>query len=152
VKVRDQAVTPMVRVSSGVDWLSLDVSFTVAGVAVDEDALRSALEKGRRLVKLPDGTWAPVKAEEVTEVLERMAEIVAGSSSAKIPLSQAGRVQDLLRLVGNRSISPQARSLFGKLEEIGEIDQIAKPRTLKVQQFRDYQKRGFSWLVLPPRP
>jgi superfamily II DNA or RNA helicase len=147
VKVRDQAVTPMVRVSSGVDWLSLDVSFTVAGVAVDEDALRSALEKGRRLVKLPDGTWAPVKAEEVTEVLERMAEIVAGSSSAKIPLSQAGRVQDLLRLVGNRSISPQARSLFGKLEEIGEIDQIAKPRTLKVQQFRDYQKRGFSWLV-----
>ncbi len=147
VKVRDAAVTPTVRVSSGVDWLSLDVSFSVNGVAVDEDALRSALERGRRLVKLPDGTWAPVKADEVTEVLERMAEIVAGSPGAKIPLSQAGRVQDLLRLVGNRSISPQAKSLFGKLEEIDAIDQIAKPRNLKVQQFRDYQKRGFSWLV-----
>ena|GEM_PF-252237 len=147
VRVRDAAVTPAVRVSSGVDWLSLDVTFSVDGVAVEEDALRSALERGRRLVKLPDGTWAPVKAEEVSEVLERMAEIVAGSPGARIPLSQAGRVQDLLRLVGNRSISPQAKSLFGKLEEIEAIDQIAKPRTLKVQQFRDYQKRGFSWLV-----
>jgi superfamily II DNA or RNA helicase len=147
VRVRDAAVTPTVRVASGVDWLSLDVTFTVDGVAVDEDALRSALERGRRLVKLPDGTWAPVKADEVNEVLERMAEIVAGSPGARIPLSQAGRVQDLLRLVGNRSISPQAKSLFGKLEEIDAIEQIAKPRNLKVQQFRDYQKRGFSWLV-----
>jgi len=147
VKVRDGAVTPAVRVSSGVDWLSLDVSFSVNGVAVDEDALRSALERGRRLVKLPDGSYAPVRADEVTEVLQRMAEIVAGASGAKIPLSQAGRVQELLRLVGHRTVSSAAKELLGKFEELGEIEQIAKPRTLKVQQFRDYQKRGFSWLV-----
>jgi SNF2 family DNA or RNA helicase len=76
-----------------------------------------------------------------------MAEIVAGQGGAKIPLSQAGRVQELLRLVGNHTVSPQAKELFGKLEDIGEIEQIAKPRNLKVAQFRDYQKRGFSWLV-----
>lgn len=147
VKVRDSSVTAAVRVGSGVDWLSLDVAFSADGLAVDEDELRGALEKGRKLVKLADGSWAPVRADEVAEVLERMAEIVAGQSGAKIPLSQAGRVQELLRLVGNHSVSPQAKELFGKLEDVAEIEQIAKPRNLKVAQFRDYQKRGFSWLV-----
>jgi SNF2 family DNA or RNA helicase len=84
----------------------------------------------------------------VREVLDRMADIVAGTTNgAKVPLSQAGRIQDLLRLVGNKTVSPAAKDVLGKFEEIGEIEQIAKPRNLKVQQFRDYQKRGFSWLV-----
>ncbi len=147
VKVRDVAVIPQVRVSSGVDWLSLDMSFTSGGVAVDQDELRAALEKGRRLVKLADGTFAPVKTDEVREVLDRMAEIVAGTTGSKVPLSQAGRIQDLLRLVGHQSVSPAAKEVLGKLDDIGDIEQIAKPRNLKVQQFRDYQKRGFSWLV-----
>ncbi len=148
VKIRDASVTPQVRVGSGVDWLSLDVAFTVGGIAVDEDELRSALEKGRRLVKLPDGSYAPLRADEVAEVMERMAEIVAGSGPGKIPLAQAGRVQELLRLVGTQqSVSPGAKELFGKLEDVADIEQVAKPRTLKVKEFRDYQKRGFSWLV-----
>jgi hypothetical protein len=151
VKVRDSSVTAAVRVGSGVDWLSLDVAFSADGLAVDEDELRGALEKGRKLVKLADGSWAPVRADEVAEVLERMAEIVAGQSGAKIPLSQAGRVQELLRLVGNHSVSPQAKELFGKLEDVAEIEQIAKPRNLKVAQFRDYQKRGFSLAGVPPQ-
>jgi superfamily II DNA or RNA helicase len=147
VKIRDGSVTPQVRVGSGVDWLSLDVAFMVNGIAVDEDELRSALEKGRRLVKLPDGTYAPLKAEEVGEVMERLAEIVAGSPPGKIPLAQAGRVQELLRLVGTQTVSAGAKELFGKLEDVADIEQVAKPRTLKVKEFRDYQKRGFSWLV-----
>jgi superfamily II DNA or RNA helicase len=148
VKIRDQSVTPQVRVSSGVDWLSLDLSFSAEGIAVDEDELRAALESGRRLVKLSDGSFAPIKAAEVREILDRMAEIVAGSGTGnKVPFSQAGRVTDLLRLVGAQSISPQAKAVLSKLEEIGEIEQVPKPRNLKVAQFRDYQKRGFSWLV-----
>jgi SNF2 family DNA or RNA helicase len=141
-------VTPQLRVSSGVDWLSLDMSFSAEGVVVDEDELRAALEKGRHLVKLKDGTFAPVRVDEVREILDRMAEIVAGTgSAARVPLSQAGRVSDLLRLVGSHSISPQAKELLRKFQEIGEIEPIAKPRNLRVAQFRDYQKRGFSWLV-----
>lgn len=147
VKVRDRGVTASVRVSSGVDWLSLDLAFTADGQAVDEDELRAALEKGRKLVRLADGSYAPVRADEVAEVLERMAEIVAGGTSKRVPLSQAGRVQELLRLVGNHTVSPSARELFGKLEDVGEIELVAKPRNLKVPQFRDYQRRGFSWLV-----
>jgi superfamily II DNA or RNA helicase len=147
VVVRDSSIAPKARVSSGVDWLSLDMRFESGGVAVDERELRECLESGRRLVRLEDGSYAPVKADEVGEILERMAEIYATSGNGKtLPLAQAGRVQDLLSLVDNSSVTPAAKSLFGKLQNVAEIEQIAKPRSLKAT-LRPYQKEGFSWLV-----
>jgi superfamily II DNA or RNA helicase len=148
VLVRSTPVSPQMRVSSGVDWLSLDLSFSTEGVAVDEVELRACLEHGRHLVKLKDGSYAPVREEDVAEILERMAEIEAGVSDlSKLPLSQAGRIQDLMRLVGDAKVTPAAKALFKKLGDVGEIPQVPKPRNLKCANFRDYQKRGFSWLV-----
>jgi len=148
VSVRSTPVSPQMRVSSGVDWLSLDMLFLTEGVAVDADELRMCLENGRHLVKLEDGSYAPVRSEDVGEILLRMAEIYAGAGvREKLPLNQAGRVQDLLRLVGDATVSPATKELFSKLGNYDEIPSVAKPRNLKVKTFRDYQKRGFSWLV-----
>ena len=144
--VRDKSVTTRARVSSGVDWLSLDMTFEVDGIGADERELRECLESGRKLVKLSDGTYAPVKTEEVPEILARMAEIFATSGTGKLPLSQAGRIQELLSLVGNATVTPAAKQLFAKLQSISEIEQIDKPRTLKAT-LRPYQEEGFSWLV-----
>ncbi|QQR91686.1 MAG: DEAD/DEAH box helicase family protein [Myxococcales bacterium] len=147
VTVRNGTVVPQMRVSSGVDWLSLDMSFAADGVAVSEAELRACLEHGRHLVKLEDGSYAPVKVDEVGQVLERMAEIIASDSAGtKIPLAQAGRVQDLMRLVSEQKVTPTAKKLFGKLEDIGQIESVPKPRTVKAS-LRPYQKDGFSWLV-----
>lgn len=147
VKIRAHSVTPRARVSSGVDWLSLDLTFEADGIAIDETELRMCLEHGRHLVKLTDGSYAPVKANEVGEILERMAEIYASDDPTKrIPMSQAGRVQDLLRLVSRPTVSSTAKDLFGKLENIGEIEQQTKPRSLKATM-RPYQREGFSWLA-----
>jgi superfamily II DNA or RNA helicase len=147
VVIRDKSLAPRARVSSGVDWLSLAISFESSGVAVDEDELRMCLEKGRHLVKLKDGSYAPVKAEEVREILNRMAEITAtAGSDRRVPLSQAGRVKDLLNLVSQGSVATVTKELFGKLENIGEIEPVPKPRNLKAT-LRPYQKEGFSWLV-----
>jgi len=44
---------------------------------VSEDALRRALLSGHRLVRLEDGTYAPVAGEQVRDVLTRMAELFA---------------------------------------------------------------------------
>jgi SNF2 family DNA or RNA helicase len=145
--VRGSAIMPRARVSSGVDWLSLDMIFEAEGVAVDERELRECLESGRRLVKLKDGSYAPVSSEQVGEILERMTEIFATSGDkSKLSLAQAGRIQDLLSLVNRSNVTPAARQLFSKLQDIGEIEQIAKPRQLKAT-LRPYQKEGFSWLV-----
>jgi superfamily II DNA or RNA helicase len=147
VTIHDKAVAPQARVSSGIDWLSLDLTFQVDGIAVDQEELRQCLASGRKLVRLADGTYAPVKSEEVREILDRMAEIVATSGAGnKLALSQAGRVQDLLELVGKQSVTPAAKELFKKLSDVSEIESVAKPRTLKAN-LRPYQKEGFSWLV-----
>ncbi len=147
VTIRDESVSPQMRVSSGVDWLNLDMKFESGGAVVREEELRACLEHGRRLVRLEDGTFAPVDPEKVGDVLTRMAEIYAtAGKSEKLPLSQAGRVQDLLKMVENAKVSATAKTLFKKIEHIDEIPSIAKPRTLKAD-LRPYQKDGFSWLV-----
>lgn len=147
VTIRDESVTPQVRVSSGVDWLNLDMKFESGGAVVREEELRACLEHGRRLVQLEDGTYAPVDPEKVGDVLTRMAEIYATAGMKdKLPLSQAGRVQDLLKMVQNAKVSASAKTLFTKIEDIDEIPSVPKPRTLKAD-LRPYQKEGFSWLV-----
>ncbi|MDW8246218.1 MAG: DEAD/DEAH box helicase [Sandaracinaceae bacterium] len=147
IHIRSNRVTPSLRVSSGIDWFSLDLSFSVDGISVDENELRRALATGQKLIRLSDGSWAPIEHKEVSEILERMAEIVAGSDRSRLPLSRAGRIQDLLQIVGDRSITQEAQSLLNRLHEVGEIELLPKPRHLKVAQFREYQRVGYSWLV-----
>jgi superfamily II DNA or RNA helicase len=147
VTIREESVTPQMRVSSGVDWLNLDMKFESGGAVVREDELRACLEHGRRLVQLEDGSYAPIDPEQVGDVLTRMAEIYATAGMKdKLPLSQAGRVQDLLKMVENAKVSASAKTLFAKIEDIDEIPKVAKPRTLKAD-LRPYQKEGYSWLV-----
>ncbi len=123
------------------------MTFESGGAVVREEELRACLEHGRRLVRLEDGTFAPVDPDKVGDVLTRMAEIYAtGGAGEKLPLSQAGRVQDLLKMVENAMVSSSAKTLFSKIEDIDEIPSVPKPRTLKAT-LRPYQKDGFSWLV-----
>ena len=147
VQVRDEALTANARVSSGVDWLALRLNFESEGVAVTQDELRRCLSEGRKLVRLADGTFARLDPQKVREVLLRQAEILAtsGGNGGHLPLSQAGRIEDLLAQVGRSNVSGDAKELFRKLRDIDEIKGAKKPRNLKAQ-LRPYQEQGFQWL------
>ena len=147
VQVRSAALNASARVSSGVDWLSLRLTFESEGVAVTQDELGRCLAEGRRYVRLADGSFARLDAEKVREVLLRQAEILAtgGGQGGKLPLSQAGRIQELLEQVGKSNVADSARELFSKLKAIDEIKGAKKPRTLKAS-LRPYQEQGFHWL------
>jgi superfamily II DNA or RNA helicase len=147
VQVRSAVLTANARVSSGVDWLSLRLSFEADGVAVTQDELARCLSEGRKYVRLGDGSFAQIDLAKVREVLARQAEILAtgGGNGAKLPLSQAGRIEELLQHVSRSQIGESARDLFKKLREIDEIKGIKKPRNLKAQ-LRPYQEQGFHWL------
>ncbi len=147
VQVRTTALAANARVSSGVDWLSLRLSFESEGIAVTQEELGRCLAEGRRYVRLQDGSFAKIDAEKVKAVLLRQAEILAtgGGQGGKLPLSQAGRIQELLDQVGKANVSADTKDLFGKLANIEEIKGIKKPRNLKAQ-LRPYQEQGFQWL------
>ncbi len=147
VQVRSKSLSASARVSSGVDWLSLRLSFESEGVPVTQDELGRCLAEGRRYVRLSDGSFARLDAEKVREVLLRQAEILAtgGGQGGKLPLSQAGRIQELLDQVGKAQVADSAKALFSKLRDIDEIKGIKKPRTLKAT-LRPYQDQGLQWL------
>jgi superfamily II DNA or RNA helicase len=147
VQVRNETLAAHARVSSGVDWLSLRLSFESEGIAVTQDELARCLAEGRRYVRLADGSFAKLDAQRVREVLQRQAEILAtsGAAGGRLPLSQAGRLQELLDHVGRSSVSDGAKDLFHKLRDIDEIKGARKPRNLKAS-LRPYQEAGFHWL------
>ncbi|MEM9863850.1 MAG: DEAD/DEAH box helicase, partial [Myxococcota bacterium] len=74
------------------------------------------------------------------------ADIMAAGDGKKVPLSQAGRIQSLLGKVPDAKVTPKAKGLFKKLENIEEIPNVAKPRNIKAT-LRPYQKKGFNWLA-----
>lgn len=145
VTLRSTAVTPRARVSSGVDWLSLDVEFDSEGSKVNEADLRRALTEGRRLVRLEDGTFAPISPEKVSEVLLHMAELFA-QGRKQLPLSQAGRIQELLGLVPGAKVEPETKELLSSLSAHKAVLQVPVPEGLKAT-LRPYQHDGFSWLA-----
>ena len=147
VQVRNETLSASARVASGVDWLSLRLAFESEGVAVTQDELGRCLAEGRRYVRLADGSFAKLDVAKVREVLLRQAEILAtsGGNGAKLPLSQAGRLQELLDQVGRANVTADTKELFNKLRDIDEIKGTKKPRNLKAQ-LRPYQEQGFQWL------
>ncbi|MCW5836489.1 MAG: SNF2 helicase associated domain-containing protein, partial [Labilithrix sp.] len=147
VQVRSTSLQANARVSSGVDWLSLRLTFESDGIAVTQDELARCLAEGRRYVRLSDGSFAKLDPEKVKAVLLRQAEILAtsGAQGGKLPLSQAGRIQELLEQVGKSHVSDGAKDLFKKLQDVDEIKVVKKPRNLKAQ-LRPYQEQGFQWL------
>jgi superfamily II DNA or RNA helicase len=147
VQVRDEPLTANARVSSGVDWLSLRLNFESEGVAVTQEELARCLAEGRRYVHLADGSFARLDPQKVREVLQRQAEILGtgGGNGAHLPLSQAGRIEDLLNQVGRSNVSGDTKDIFKKLKDIDEIKGTKRPRNLKAQ-LRPYQEQGFHWL------
>ena len=67
-----------------------------------QDELARCLADGRKYVRLADGSFARIDPQKVREVLQRQAEILAtgGGNGGQLPLSQAGRIEELLAQVG----------------------------------------------------
>lgn len=144
--VRSKPVTMNARVSSGVDWLSVKVIYESEGVGVERDELVRCLREGKKYVRLSDNSYAQIDAEKVQAMIDREVELLASAGkNGKLPLSQAGRLQELLQHAADVNIAPNARQLFQKLANIDEIKTAKKPRGLKAT-LRPYQEQGLSWL------
>ena len=63
VQVRNEALSANARVSSGVDWLSLRLSFESEGVAVTQEELARCLAEGRRYEQFRDSIRAQWKVK-----------------------------------------------------------------------------------------
>lgn len=144
--VRSKPVTMSARVSSGVDWLALKISYESEGIGVDRSELERCLREGKKYVRLSDNSYAPIDTARMQALVDREIELIAAAGkSGKLPLSQAGRVQELLDQADQAVVGATTKSLFKKLSSIDEIKKAKKPRALKAT-LRPYQEQGLSWL------
>ena len=145
-KVRATPLSMNARVSSGVDWLNLKISWEADGVSVERDEIARCLREGGKFVRLSDNTYAKLDTERVQALIDREVELIASANKqGRLPLSQAGRVQELLEQSDEKTIAAATKTLFKKLSSIDEIKKIRKPRGLKAT-LRPYQEQGLSWL------
>jgi len=145
-QVRATPLGVFAKVSSGMDWLDMKLSFGCDGVGVDRDELRRCLAEGKKYVRLDDGSFASFDPEKIRAMLDREWELMAATDkNGRLPLNQAGRVQELLSQVEESTVASKARKLFEKLGNIEEIEKTKKPRLLKAK-LRPYQEDGLSWL------
>ncbi len=146
VQVRSKSVQMSARVSSGMDWLNVKISWESEGVTVDRAELERSLLTGQKYVRLSDNSFAPLDPARVRALMDREVELItAAGKTGKLPLSQAGRVQELLQQADSTSVNSQTKELFEKLANISEIGKTKKPRALKAT-LRPYQEQGLSWL------
>lgn len=145
-QVRGKPIGVRAKVTSGMDWLNVQLSFESEGIGVDRDELRRCLQTGKKFVRLEDGSYATFDPATVKAMLDREVELMtAAGKNGRLSLSQAGRVQELLSLTNAASVSQSARDLFQRLSSIDEIESTKKPRALKAT-LRPYQEAGLSWL------
>jgi superfamily II DNA or RNA helicase len=145
-QVRGAPLTAFAKVTSGMDWLNVKLAFQADGVAVDRDELRRCLAEGKKYVRLEDGSFAAFDPDKVQAMLDREIELLTAADKAgKLPLSHAGRVQELLGHVDKSTVASKTKKLFEQLGAIDQIEKAKKPRTLKAK-LRPYQEDGLSWL------
>jgi len=145
-QVRSKPIGVFAKVTSGMDWLNVKVSYESEGVSVDRDELRRCLMQGKKFVRLDDGSFAAFDPDAVRAMMDREIELITSAGkNGRIPLAQAGRIQELLQHAVGSSVAGSARELFQKLASIDEIEKTKKPRALKAS-LRPYQEAGLSWL------
>jgi superfamily II DNA or RNA helicase len=145
-QVRSKPIAAHARVSSGMDWLSLKLTFESDGVGVSRDELARCLAEGKKYVRLEDGSFAAFDPVNVKAMLDREVELMmAAGKNGRFPLSQAGRLQELLGHAAEALVPAGTKDLFKKLQSIDEIESAKKPRGLK-GTLRPYQEQGLSWL------
>ncbi|MEM9875831.1 MAG: SNF2 helicase associated domain-containing protein, partial [Myxococcota bacterium] len=131
-QVRSTHVDTFAKVTSGVDWLNVNIQFSADGIGVDRDELRKCLQEGKKFVRLEDGSFAAFDPAKVRAMLDREIELLAAADkSGKLPLSQAGRVQELLRQADDTTVASKAKKLFEQLGDIESIAKAKKPRSLR---------------------
>ncbi len=112
-QVRGKPIGVFAKVSSGMDWLNVKLSFESEGIAVDRDELRRCLTEGKKYVRLDDGSFAPFDPEQVKAMLDREVELMMaagkGGKNEACPRPAAFRRSSRKRRA-RRSAAPRASS------------------------------------------
>ncbi|MFG6476741.1 DEAD/DEAH box helicase [Microbacterium sp. P06] len=130
------------------DWFDLGVIVTIEGRWVPLAPLLTALSRGKRRLKLADGAYfslAHPSLARLKELLDEAAALDEWETGARINRHQSALWSDFEDLADEAAPAQTWREAVRALEP-ADLDATPVPRGLRAE-LREYQKRGFDWLV-----
>ncbi len=138
-----QPLESRVRVSLEGNWLDTRLEFSSGELGVELDAIREALGRKRRWVRLSDGLLSRISAS-IEALTDEARVMMDGKAAALLPAHQLGRIDCWLEENDGR-VDAEIEALRGRLRALAVSAEPVMPRGL-VATLRGYQRRGLAWL------
>ncbi len=144
-RLNRHTATLRVNITSGIDWFDLQTMVEFGDQQISFHAVRKALKRGERFIKLADGSVGQVPAEwleQYKHLWNLGEETEAGFRLRDVHLP----LLDSLLEADANLVAP--KDLLERRERLRRFERIA-PRALPKNfsgELRPYQKHGFDWL------
>ena len=131
--------------SSEVDWFDLNLTIEFDGVPLTLAELKKALQKGKRFVRLKNGSIARLP-EKLIQKFQYLIEFgQTETSSIRFQDHHLSFVDKLLDEADSKELDKRSEKKLKKLDNFNKIKDQRLPENL-IGELRDYQKAGFNWL------
>ncbi len=133
------------NISSGIDWFDVQATVLYGDQQVPLNAVRKALKRGEKYIKLADGSIGQIP-EEWLERYKHLFELAEETADGlRISDIQLTLLDELLAEAETKNIAPE---FYQKRERLKGFERIAEQPLPQgfTGELRPYQKAGYDWL------
>jgi SNF2 family DNA or RNA helicase len=133
-------------VSSGIDWLEIEVGFEIDGIEIPYEVVQALAAKNQHYLKVPGKGFVKINLEQFSKIEEKIAELEGEmDSKGNLKLSQyhAAYLDEILRVDWSRN--QDLGNMIRSLRETAQIPKRPLPERLETV-LREYQHHGYDWM------
>ncbi len=133
-------------VTSGIDWLELQVGFEIDGIEIAYETIQALINDGKHYIKVPKKGFAKINTEQFKQLEEKLSELegeVDAEGRMKVSQFHAAYLDETIKIEwGDHH---QLGQMIQSLRETSEIPSRKLPEHL-VPILREYQHHGYDWM------
>ncbi|GAP64148.1 hypothetical protein ARMA_2571 [Ardenticatena maritima] len=145
IKVNRRKPSMRLSISSGIDWFDLQAEVSFGDVNVSLAEIRRALRRGRRYVKLADGSVGELPEEWLEKFKHVFGLAELSDEGLRFRTTQIGLLESLLGDVEQVDVDEEFERRRELLHRFDAIEDVPLPRGFQ-GELRPYQKAGYNWL------
>ncbi|MFQ5641453.1 MAG: SNF2 helicase associated domain-containing protein, partial [bacterium] len=144
-KVNRAAPSVNVVVSSGIDWLDMNIELDFNGIMLSLASLSKAVKKQSRYVKLADGSLAKIPDAWQKRFKHFFNFVTSQNGTVQVPSTQAMLIDALFEESEKKRYDDSFKKHLQRLKNFKGIEEVQVPENFQ-GTLRPYQREGLSWL------
>ncbi len=145
-RIRTGEPNIQVRVTSQIDWFDLNIDIDVEGVKLSLDALKKAIRKQSRIVKLADGSLARLSESWFDRFTTLFHFAKMEDTESRLSRFHATLIDSLFAEATLKKTDVEFEAALDRLRNFKGIRKQKIPKKFK-GTLRPYQKSGLDWLT-----